>query len=103
MEKIIEFTECRYCPHVYVLITGKGHCIEQGYKVIALDRIDEDCTLEDAPVKYEKRHIEEIKKIAIKLRKELSDQPLSIRRKISSIANLAEICLTNESSEGDNL
>lgn len=49
-------------------------------------------------MKYESRHIEEIKKLAIELRKELSDQPLNIRRKISSIANLAAVCLTSRSS-----
>ena len=53
-------------------------------------------------MKYERRHIEEIKKLAIELRKELSDQPLNIRAKISSIANLAEVCLTDASTQPDN-
>lgn len=50
-------------------------------------------------MKYERRHIEEIKKIAVELRKELSGQSLNIRAKLSSIANLAEVCLANQSSK----
>ena len=45
-------------------------------------------------MKYERRHIEEIKRLAIELHKDLSVQPLNIRAKISSIANLAEVCLS---------
>lgn len=50
MEKLIKFKECRDCPHVLVMIDGRGFCEEQHYKLIALDTIDEDCPLEDAPV-----------------------------------------------------
>ena len=52
-------------------------------------------------MKYERRHIEEIKKLAIELRKELSGQPLNIRAKMSSIANLAEVCLSDASTQPD--
>ena len=41
--------------------------------------------------KYTLRHIKEIGKLAVELRKDLSGQPLKIRRKISSIANLSGV------------
>ena len=49
MKKKIEFTKCCHCPHVLIMIDGRGFCEEQAYKFIALHTIDEDCTLEDAP------------------------------------------------------
>ena len=51
-------------------------------------------------VKYALKHIKEIKKLAIELRKDLSNQPLEIRRKLSSIANLAALFESDIYDEG---
>jgi len=49
-------------------------------------------------MKYTLKHIKEIGKLAFELHKNLSDQPLKIRRKISSIANLSAVVEADISS-----
>ena len=46
-------------------------------------------------MKYTLGLIKKIGELAFELRKDLSDQPLEIRRKISSIANLAAVVEAN--------